>query len=165
MAGSGDLRSLRIGRCPADPRFLIRERIPVHLFVYGTLRRAAAHPMHVPLCAAASFVGPARVRGVLVWAGEHPSHYPGVVLDARAGWVIGELYHLRDRTVLERLDAYEEAGPTYPEPQEFRRVQTTVERLDGGTEVGWIYEYGWPIAGLEVIASGDFLRADRRGSG
>lgn len=43
----------------------------MHLFVYGTLRCSAAHPMHASLCAVASFVGEARVRGVRAWLYEY----------------------------------------------------------------------------------------------
>lgn len=128
------------------------------LFVYGTLRRAAAHPMHARLRAGAHPLGPGRVRGVLVRVGS----YPGLVLDPAAGWVQGELYALWDPAVLEPLDAYEGAGPLDPEPREYRRVRARVERTDEPSALeAWIYEYARPIAGLPVIASGDFLRPER----
>jgi gamma-glutamylcyclotransferase (GGCT)/AIG2-like uncharacterized protein YtfP len=132
----------------------------MHLFVYGTLRRSIAHPMHALLGGTASSLGDARVRGVLY----RVASYPGLVLDGGAGWVLGELYSLRDPDVLAQLDAYEGAGPDDSEPREFRRVRTVVEGLggQGGREhEAWLYEYGWPVAGLEIIASGDFLRPDR----
>ena len=111
----------------------------MNLFVYGTLRRSVAHPMHALLRVAA---------------------YPGIVLDAGAGWVWGELYHLREPGVLEQLDAYEGAGPQDPEPREYRRIRALVERLDGEELEAWIYEYGWPTTGIPIIASGNFLRSD-----
>lgn len=132
----------------------------MHLFVYGTLRRSVAHPMHAPLRETASPLGDARVRGVLY----RVASYPGLVLDGGAGWVLGELYYLRDPDVLVQLDAYEGAGPDDPEPREFRRVRARAERLEGleGHEHEvWLYEYGWPTEGMEIIGSGDFLRADR----
>jgi gamma-glutamylcyclotransferase (GGCT)/AIG2-like uncharacterized protein YtfP len=129
----------------------------VNLFVYGTLRRSAAHPMHALLRETASSLGDARVRGVLY----RVAAYPGLVLDAEAGWVQGELYRLRDPGVLERLDAYEGVGPLDPEPREYRRIRATVQCLDGEEHEAWVYEYGWDPAGLEIIASGDFLRPDR----
>lgn len=113
--------------------------------------------MHGPLRAAASFVGSARVRGVLYRVDD----YPGIVLDPGAGWVVGELYLLRDPAVLGRLDAYEGAGTDDPEPREFRRVRTTVEPLAGAPLSAWVYEYGRPTEGLPVIASGDFLEDTR----
>lgn len=124
----------------------------MHLFVYGTLRRSAAHPMHVPLREAARLVGHARVRGVLY----RVASYPGLVLEAGGGWVMGELYQLRDLAVLEPLDAYEGAAPHDPEPREFERVRAVAHRLDGGEQEAWVYAYRWPTAGLEIIASGDF---------
>ena len=53
----------------------------VNLFVYGTLRRSPAHPMHVLLRETATPLGDARVRGVLHRVADHP----GLVLDA--AWV------------------------------------------------------------------------------
>lgn len=126
----------------------------MNLFVYGTLRRSPAHPMHALLRETATGLGDARVRGLLYRVAE----YPGLVLDATAGWVLGELYGLRDLDVLARLDAYEGAGPHDPEPREYRRIRTVVQRHDGQDVDAWLYEYGWPTAGLPIIASGDFLR-------
>ena len=128
----------------------------MNLFVYGTLRRSVAHPMHALLRETASPLGDARVRGVLY----RVAAYPGIVLDAGAGWVWGELYCLREPGVLEQLDAYEGAGPQDPEPREYRRIRALVERLDGEELEAWIYEYGWPTTGIPIIASGNFLRSD-----
>src|SRR4029078_4068253 len=89
-------------RCSgAHPILAARRPLPtagsvVNLFVYGTLRRSAAHPMHALLRETASLLGDARVRGVLYRVAE----YPGLVLDAGAGWVLGELYRLGDPGVL-----------------------------------------------------------------
>lgn len=126
----------------------------MNLFVYGTLRRSPAHPMHALLRETATGLGDARVRGLLY----RVAQYPGLVLDATAGWVHGELYGLRDLDVLARLDAYEGAGPHDPEPREYRRIRTVVQRHDGQDVDAWLYEYGWPTVGLPIIASGDFLR-------
>jgi len=128
----------------------------VNLFVYGTLRRSAAHPMHALLRETATPLGDARVRGVLYRVAE----YPGLVLDAGAGWVWGELYRLRDPAVLEQLDAYEGVGPQDPEPREYRRIRASVQRLAAEELDAWIYEYARPTAGLPVIGSGNFLRPD-----
>ena len=129
----------------------------VNLFVYGTLRRSAAHPMHALLCETASPLGDAQVRGVLY----RVAAYPGLVLDAGAGWVRGELYRLREPGVLERLDVYEGVGPQDPEPHEYRRIRAVVQCLDGEEHEAWVYEYGGDTAGLAIIASGDFMRPDR----
>lgn len=125
----------------------------MHLFVYGTLRRSAAHPMHEVLRANASLVGPARARGVLYRVG----CYPGMVLDDMAGWVTGELYYLHNVEVLASLDDYEGAGPDDPEPREFRRIEALVEPSGADPRRAWLYVYGWSTKGLAVIGSGDYL--------
>lgn len=126
----------------------------MHLFVYGTLLRSAARPMHATLCAVASLVGPARVRGRLYLI----AHYPGLVLDDEAGWVVGELYRLRDPVVLDPLDEYEGARRHDAEPREYRRVRRTVQLRTGSLHPAWIYEYGRSTEGRALIASGDFLQ-------
>lgn len=126
----------------------------MNLFVYGTLRRSAAHPMHALLRESASLLGDARVRGVL----HRVAAYPGLVLDPAAGWVHGELYRVRALDVLARLDEYEGAGPLDPEPHEYRRIRTVVQQTDGQEHEAWVYVYAWPTAGFPIIASGDFLR-------
>lgn len=127
----------------------------MHLFVYGTLRRDVGHPMHGPLRESAQLVGSARARGILYSIDEQ---YPGLVLDAAAGWVVGELYRLRDLGVLVPLDEYEGTGE--PDP-EFRRVRGSVRSGDGSDREAWIYEYAGSVRGRSVIASGDYLRRGR----
>jgi len=117
----------------------------MHLFVYGTLRRAAGHPMHRSLCAVASFVGDARVRGRLYQI----AWYPGLVLDDAAGWVVGELYRLRSTEGLVHLDAYE--------GDEYRRIERSVGLSAGGEHRAWLYEFRRPIETYALIPSGDFL--------
>lgn len=131
----------------------------MNLFVYGTLRRSPAHPKHALLRETATPLGDARVRGLLY----RVAAYPGLVLDATAGWVLGELYRLRDLDVLARLDAYEGAGPHDSEPREYRRIRTVVRCPDGQDVEAWVYEYAWPTAGLPIIATGDFLRQEQDG--
>lgn len=126
-----------------------------HLFVYGTLRRAAAHPMHALLSAAADSIGAARVRGRLYQLG----HYPGLVLDDRAGWVVGELFFVHDPSVYAVLDEYEGAAPTDRPPHEYARVVGQVARAEGLQVSAWIYEYRWSVVGRAVISSGDFLKS------
>lgn len=149
---------MRLGA--ADPILSARRPLAgpwaVNLFVYGTLRRSPAHPMHALLRESASLLGHARVRGVLY----RVAAYPGLVLDAQAGWVLGELYRVRAPDVLARLDEYEGAGPLDPEPHEYRRIRTVVQHLRGPKHEAWLYEYRWSTAGLPIIASGDFLRPE-----
>lgn len=112
--------------------------------------------MHATLRAVASFVGDARIHGRLYLIAD----YPGLVLDDNAGWVVGELYRLRDLAVLEDLDEYEGATAGVPEP-EYRRVQREVDLIRAESCPAWIYEYCGPLQARPRILSGDFLRLER----
>ena len=129
---------------------------PAHLFVYGTLRGGAGHPMHATLEAGARRVGAARVRGHLYQL----DGYPGLVLDDAGPWVVGELYRLEDEAVLEPLDRYEGAHASDPEPREFRRIRGVVVDSQGQSQTAWIYVYGWSVNGCARIDSGDYLRPE-----
>jgi gamma-glutamylcyclotransferase (GGCT)/AIG2-like uncharacterized protein YtfP len=126
-----------------------------HLFVYGTLRREAQHPMHGVLTAGADFVDEAFYQGTLYLV----RHYPGVVpSDDPADAVRGEVYLLRDATLLERLDAYEGIGSDTPEPHEYVRKLLHVRLANGEQVEAWVYLYNWGVDRLQRIASGDFLK-------
>jgi gamma-glutamylcyclotransferase (GGCT)/AIG2-like uncharacterized protein YtfP len=124
-----------------------------YIFVYGTLRRACTTGAHQTYLANTEFVGSAKVRGKLY----RVSYYPALVLDDSTGWVFGEVYRLSSNEQLQRLDAYEEC--TYPSQpdQEYQRKKIEVMTDTGTSLTTWIYSYQHPIAGLEEIASGDFL--------
>jgi gamma-glutamylcyclotransferase (GGCT)/AIG2-like uncharacterized protein YtfP len=127
------------------------------IFVYGTLRRGASRDMRAHY-AGVEFVAAARVRGTLHDFGD----YPGLKLDAAAGWVCGEIFEV-DSAALAELDAWEGIDPAAPEAGEYRRVRGTVERDDGAMETCWIYEIrAAKCAGRAVIASGDWLAHDLR---
>ena len=126
------------------------------LFVYGTLRRACAHPMHAVLAADSRYVGIAHYQGKLY----RVSHYPGVVpSDNPALQVVGEVYQLfKPAQTLAELDAYEECSAEFAPPHEYRRElqQVTLER--GASVSAWVYIYNRDTSGLKLITSGDFLR-------
>ncbi len=123
------------------------------IFVYGTLRRACSTGAHQTYLAGAEFIDEAKVRGNLY----RVSYYPALVLDDAAAQVIGEVYRLASSDQLLRLDAYEEC--TYPSQpdQEYQRKEIDFFTDTGKSLTAWIYSYQHPIAGLEIIASGDFL--------
>ncbi len=129
------------------------------LFVYGSLRAGAGHPMHAVLAKAGTFVGRGRVRGHLL----RIDWYPGLVrLDDVDDTVVGDLWSLDDPTALRELDAYEGCGPDAEPPHEFERRSTTVVLDDGRTLPAWVYVYAGPVpARLPRIPSGDWLCADR----
>ena len=126
-----------------------------HLFVYGTLRRDAGHAEHATLAGLATFEAPARVRGrlyIVDW-------YPGLVVDADAGWVVGELWRLHPGADLTALDVYEGCGPDDPAPHEYARTIVGAERTDTAAAVDtWIYAYAGSTDRLAVVATGDWLK-------
>ncbi|MGA0846036.1 MAG: gamma-glutamylcyclotransferase family protein, partial [Luteolibacter sp.] len=73
------------------------------IFVYGTLRRGGCNHHRLD---EASFVARATLPGRLY----RIDWYPGMVADANAGEVVGEIYQI-DTSMLASLDDYE--GPEY----------------------------------------------------
>ncbi|MEX2617124.1 MAG: gamma-glutamylcyclotransferase family protein [Alphaproteobacteria bacterium] len=126
-----------------------------HLFVYGSLRRGAGHPIHRILARHATPLGPAVWQGRLYRIG----WYPGAVAsDNATDGVRGDVYRLRaPRLTLPPLDRFENCGPGFPVPTEFVRERHAVRRPDGGFLSAWIYVYHRPVNGLRRIAGGDFL--------
>jgi gamma-glutamylcyclotransferase (GGCT)/AIG2-like uncharacterized protein YtfP len=126
---------------------------PRHLFVYGTLMRAAGHPMHAVIAAHAAYCGAASLAGELYFLGS----YPGAVIGSRPyKRVHGELYALaRPMQALPALDAYEDC-PTGAASGEFVRVAVWVRRATGGRVRAWAYLLNIPTHGLTPIRSGDY---------
>ena len=127
----------------------------MHLFVYGTLRRSASHPMH-RLLLPATFVGPGRFRGRLHDLGSYPA---AVASDDPADAVHGEVYLLHTPAdTLAALDRYEGCTPDDPEPHEYHRTVAGIH-LDADATVvpAQIYLYNRPAAHLKRIEPGDYL--------
>jgi len=106
------------------------------LFVYGTLRPRAGHPMGRVLAHNARALGAARMRGQVGRAGAYPVAKAGV----EGGWVCGELFEVTGgRGVWRVLDRYE--GCDAPRPEyECRRV--TIRLAAAGCErwtTAWCY--------------------------
>ena len=124
-----------------------------YLFVYGTLRPAAGHPLRHRLLRHADWIGAARCRGRLYDLGR----YPGLVLGAGAAEVRGDLLRIREpRLLLPLLDRYEGCAPRMPGPREFARAQTQILYADRPLKC-WIYVYTGPTRGRALIRSGDYL--------
>lgn len=123
-----------------------------HLFVYGTLRPGYDGAMARWLCGVAHHVGPALARGSLYWVADYPGFVAGP-----DGDVMGDLFALPDPdATLARLDEHEECSDHFPAPHEYRRERLIVSMREGPVEA-WTYVYAWDVAGLERIASGDYL--------
>ena len=129
--------------------------MPDYIFVYGTLRQNANHPMHQQLAKHARFVAMAHYQARLYQV----SYYPGAVPSNEvANQVLGELYQLlQPEQLLPLLDNYEECGPGFPQPQEYRRELQHVMLESGASVIAWVYVYNRDTSGLQQIPSGDFL--------
>jgi len=88
-----------------------------HLFVYGTLRRGGSNDI-ARLVPEAVFIANASMRGTLFDLGD----YPAMLVDGRAGWIVGEIYAIPDAG-WPALDALEETvTPERPDGYYFRVI-------------------------------------------
>ncbi|MCS4306900.1 gamma-glutamylcyclotransferase (GGCT)/AIG2-like uncharacterized protein YtfP [Rheinheimera pacifica] len=126
-----------------------------YLFVYGTLRQNANHPMHQLLAQHSRFIGKARYQAQLY----RIDYYPGAVPSNNvADQVVGELYQLiQPDLLLPELDNYEECSSRFTPPHEYRREQQNITLDNGYSVVAWVYVYNRNTDGLALIHSGDFL--------
>jgi gamma-glutamylcyclotransferase (GGCT)/AIG2-like uncharacterized protein YtfP len=124
-----------------------------YLFIYGTLMRTFAHPMHWVLESYAEFMGEAKVRGRLYEIDD----YPGLVVTDKEFFVEGELYRVHTpEPLFTELDRYEECSPEFPQPHEYLRLMREVFLKEGGTINAWIYCYNHPVDPAKLIASGRY---------
>lgn len=73
--------------------------------------------------------------------------------------VTGELYRVLDTKLFHELDLYEEAGPPFSEPQEYKRHLLQVRlKKDGSTHAAWTYVYSWTLQNSLLIETGDYLK-------
>ena len=125
------------------------------LLLYGSL--GSREPMHVELGLdkALQYLGPREIRGSLYDLGT----YPGLVLGR--GMVVAELFKIGDRSVLSRLDEFEEYDHAKLTQSLFRRTTLQLPRYRSRiankihshpTIDAWIYVYNQPIDDKEKIA-------------
>ncbi|MHC4224737.1 MAG: gamma-glutamylcyclotransferase family protein [Planctomycetota bacterium] len=113
------------------------------IVVYGLLRRG--HSM-APLLRASSFEGRVVLDGFeMIQLGGYPGVVPG------KGAVVGEVYALGSRRLLDVLDRAEGVFET---PPLYRRIE-----VDALGAPAWLYVYARDVTGLPRIGSGDW--ADR----
>lgn len=127
-----------------------------HIFVYGTLRRAASRSRH-DLLQPATLIGRGTFQGRLYDLGD----YPGVVAsDDPADLVHGEIHRLHDpAATLARLDRYEGCDESAATPTEYVRAVADIRLPAGGSVHAYVYVYQRSLAGLRRIDSGDYLDA------
>jgi len=127
---------------------------PQRLFVYGTLRRGAHHPMHRVLRRYAVYEGKALACGVLY----RLKGYPGAVRSAYCRTIGGELYRIRrPHKLWPLLDRYEACGPEFTPPYEYRREILTVQRKRRFFKA-YTYIYRYDVRNGRYIVSGEWLR-------
>jgi gamma-glutamylcyclotransferase (GGCT)/AIG2-like uncharacterized protein YtfP len=120
------------------------------IFVYGTLQQQGA--AHHLLVGQATFMGAAWLQGRLYEVDD----YPGAVLsDSSRDRIQGELYRMhRPDILLAQLDHYEEVGPQFPQPHEYRRMQVSVSDARQKPHAAWTYIYTRSTVNLTRITSG-----------
>jgi gamma-glutamylcyclotransferase (GGCT)/AIG2-like uncharacterized protein YtfP len=124
------------------------EAAPLHVFVYGTLRKGQANDITL-LSPLPSYVGTGTTAGDLYQLG----WYPGLVLGGE-GRVVGEVYRIT-KQLERRLDEIEEIWPE-PTNEYFKRL-IPVE-VDGALLECIVYEINPErIAGKPLIPGGDWL--------
>lgn len=113
--------------------------------------------MQQHLAAQARFVAMAHYQARLYQV----NYYPGAIPSSDvADQVLGELYQLlQPEQLLALLDNYEECGPGFAEPQEYRRELQSVKLENGDSVVAWVYVYNRDTSALTQICSGDFIAA------
>jgi gamma-glutamylaminecyclotransferase len=114
------------------------------LFVYGTLRRGGSNHFRM---AGARFMAAGTVRGRIYQI----DWFPGLILDAAAGGVRGEVF-AADARLIAQLDAFE--GTDY------RRVRAVVTTDDGESIDAWLWEWLGAVDETRRIVSGDWLDAE-----
>jgi gamma-glutamylcyclotransferase (GGCT)/AIG2-like uncharacterized protein YtfP len=134
-----------------------------YLFVYGTLRRGAGHPMHRVLRQYSRYAGLARYAGRLYDVGGYPAVVPRPGAPAA---VRGELYCLlQPALLLPLLDRYEGCTERDGARAEYTRAVQLVQRRSGSAVHAWVYLYNRPLQRLTPIASGDYLSRQARRHG
>jgi gamma-glutamylcyclotransferase (GGCT)/AIG2-like uncharacterized protein YtfP len=111
------------------------------VFLYGTLRPGHAPREIADAVSRLRRVGAGTVRGRLYDLGA----YPGVVLDAAAAQVRGEVFAVPDGETLARMDAYEGYYAGDPAASLFLRVRGAVALDGGASEDCWVYVYNGPL--------------------
>jgi predicted GNAT family N-acyltransferase/gamma-glutamylcyclotransferase (GGCT)/AIG2-like uncharacterized protein YtfP len=118
-----------------------------NLFVYGTLRRKAKHPVRQGFLEEWRLLGTGTFRGRLYDLGRFPGAVPSNEIAHR---VFGEIYRIEEnRRTFQLLDRYEGSH--------FRRARRPVVMDNGKRISAWVYLYTGPMHSAKLIRSGDYL--------
>ena len=120
-----------------------------YLFIYGTLRKKAGHPIHRTLEEGGRFVGEATFQGRLYDLGSHPGAVPS---ENSRDIVTGELYAVMRPDILRKLDGYEGG--------EYRRERHRIGLAGANSIEAWIYIFVASTDGARLVPSGDYLSSN-----
>jgi gamma-glutamylcyclotransferase (GGCT)/AIG2-like uncharacterized protein YtfP len=120
------------------------------LVLYGSLRWGQPAFVDLGLDKALEFLRPCQFDGQLYHLGAYPGAMPG------KGKVTGEVYRVRDPSILSLLDEYEEFDDANPNDSLFIRRCIHVD----GVGDAWVYLYNRTEATGPRIPSGDWLKRD-----
>ncbi|MEO1039731.1 MAG: gamma-glutamylcyclotransferase family protein [Pseudomonadota bacterium] len=116
--------------------------------VYGLLRAGQSGFERFGLAHAFKPVGSCRIAGRLYDFGRYPA------LVAGAGEVRGEMFEVRDASVIAELDAYEDYWPNDPGRSRYERVRAQLIEPD---RKAWVYLWIKALTGARFIESGDWF--------
>lgn len=125
-----------------------------YLFVYGTLLGSMDNIFATLLAANSEFIDEGFFYGRLY----DLNGYPGAIKDKKCvGKVKGQVFCLKQPDfILPQIDAYEEVGSEFEEPNEYTREIVDVYLQNGKCISSWVYLYNWSTIGLIKIESGDY---------
>lgn len=127
------------------------------LFTYGTLSSGQAPSSVKQLMLSLKRYGTGYIRGRLYNLGD----FPGAILsESSRNKVFGDVFELpADKSVLKRIDEYEEFSPRRPTNSLFVRRRVPV-KLDTGEQIEcWTYVYNGKVPRKGRIVSGDYSNA------
>jgi gamma-glutamylcyclotransferase (GGCT)/AIG2-like uncharacterized protein YtfP len=127
---------------------------PCYLFVYGTLRPDADHPMSRFLARRSRLRGAATVAGRLYDLGRYPALVEATTDEERVRGSLSELFDAED--TLAALDRYEGVATEGTEGL-FERTRAAVRRETGEVVEAFVYVYRGPVSEGQRVASGDWL--------
>ena len=125
-----------------------------YLFVYGSLRRAAGHPLGMAIGRHATYLREGWFNGKLYQIADYPGAVPSGNASDR---VYGEIHALHHSALFAQLDDYEACSPCCPHPHEYRREPQSVHTAAGQHLVAWVYLYNRPLDESTRILGGDWL--------
>ncbi len=128
-----------------------------HLFVYGTLMRAAAGVLgkaqRERLLRESRSLGPATMAGAQLY---HLGRYPGLVESGEAGHIVhGEAIELlHPSRTFGWLDDYEGIGSVGSDANEYARLERAIRLERGGELTAWVYVFLHDVTHRRPIPSG-----------